>query len=198
MPAVLVALIAVPIAIAVALVAEVGDGRGDRSSTTSAIVVPISGDAQPSPAPTTGAPTVIVVPTGVTVPGIPATAFAALETTSPGLGVGLAAITPQEVETFVRTYYDAVAAANYDRTWSQLTPEFQRGRALSYDYYVDFWNDNDIEVGNVELVDVNQDRVIVNVELRWNGNSTAETNQFTLRPDENGDLLIASQTTVDD
>ena len=65
--------------------------------------------------------------------------------------------------------------------------------ARSYDYYTEFWNDNDIAVGDVELVDADQDRVIVSVELRWNGNSTAETNQFTLRPDDNGDLLISSQ-----
>lgn len=70
--------------------------------------------------------------------------------------------------------------------------------ARSYDYYVGFWNDNDIEVGQVDLVDVDQDRAGVQVELRWNGNTTTELNQFTLRPDEDGDLLIASQTSSGD
>ena len=107
-------------------------------------------------------------------------------------------ITAQEAETFLRAYYDAVAAGNYQTSWSQLAPEFQRGMAQSYDYYVGFWNDNDIEVGDVELVDTDQHQAIVHVELRWNGSTTAEINQFTLRPDEAGDLLIASQSTLGD
>ena len=69
--------------------------------------------------------------------------------------------------------------------------------ARSYDYYVGFWNDNDIEVGDVELIDTDQDQAIVLVELRWNGSTTAETNQFTLRRNEAGDMLIASQKTLD-
>jgi hypothetical protein len=56
--------------------------------------------------------------------------------------------------------------------------------AQSSGYYVGFWNDNDIEVGDVERVDTDKDEAIVHVELRWNGSTTAEINQFTLRPDE--------------
>ncbi len=96
----------------------------------------------------------------------------------------------------MRSYYDSVAARNYEVSWSQLAPEFQSGKALSYEYYVGFWNDNNIEVGDVDLVDANEDRAIVNVELRWNGSTTAGTDQFTLRPGEDGKLLIASQDTV--
>ena len=70
--------------------------------------------------------------------------------------------------------------------------------AQSYDYYVGFWDDNDIEVGDVELVDTDQDQAIVHVELRWNGSTTAGINQFTLRPDEAGAILIASQNTLGD
>lgn len=198
MPAFFIALAAA--LVAAAFVAQIGDGGGEASRTTSGIViVPISsgGTAQQAAAPITNASTTRVMPTGVPVPSIPATAAATAAPATSPLGEGVALITPQEAEAFVRDYYNAVAAGNYDRSWSQLAPEFQRGMARSYDYYVDFWNDNDIEVGDVELVDADEERVIVNVELRWNANSTAETNQFTLRPDENGDLLIASQTTVD-
>ncbi len=108
----------------------------------------------------------------------------------------VALTTAPEAETFVRSYYDAVAAANYETSWSLLAPEFQRGKARSYEYYVGFWNDNDIEVGDVDLVDANQNRAIVNVELRWNGSTTSVTDQFTLRPGDNGELLIAGQDTV--
>lgn len=179
---------------AAALVHQIGNRRGDASSTTSGfVIVPISGGAT---AATAHDPTAGVVATGDRVPSSRATspAPAAMATAPPDEA---AEITPQEVETLVRDYYDAVAAGNYDWSWSKLAPEFQRGMAQSYDYYVDFWNDNDIEVGDVELVDADQDRVIINVELRWNANSTAETNQFMLRPDANGDLLITSQTVVD-
>ena len=105
-------------------------------------------------------------------------------------------ITAPQAETFVRSYYDAVSAGNYEISWSRLAPEFQSGKAQSYEYYVGFWDDNDIEVGDVELVDSDGDRAIVNVELRWNGNTTAVTDQFTLRPGENGELLIASQDSL--
>jgi hypothetical protein len=107
-------------------------------------------------------------------------------------------MTAEEAETYIRSYYDEVEAGNYEITWSLLTPEFQRGKAVSYEYYVRFWNDNDVEVGAVDLVDANEDHVIVNVALRWNNSATAVTEQFTLRPGEDGNLLIASQHAIDD
>ena len=110
---------------------------------------------------------------------------------------GQVLVTQPQAEAFIGSYYDAVAAGDYDTSWSQLAPEFQRGKARSYEYYVDFWNDNDIEVGTVHLVDADGEQAIVNVELRWTGSSTAVIDQFTLRPDEDGRPLIAAQTTVD-
>lgn len=96
----------------------------------------------------------------------------------------------------MRSYYDDVAAGNYETSWSRLAPEFQSGKAISYEYYVGFWNENDVEIGDVELVDADEDRVIVNVQFEWNDSYTA-LDQFTLRPDDDGDLLIAAQTTID-
>jgi len=147
-------------------------------------------------APRTDPPTTTTVPPPTTTaPPTPAAPPSPPSTTSPAGGT-LALTTAQEAETFVRSYYDSVAARNYEVSWSQLAPEFQSGKALSYEYYVGFWNDNNIEVGDVDLVDANEDRAIVNVELRWNGSTTAGTDQFTLRPGEDGKLLIASQDTV--
>ena len=96
----------------------------------------------------------------------------------------------------MRAYYDAVAVGNYEQSWSQLTPEFQRGKARSYNYYVEFWDNNDIQVDNVVVVDVDPHRTIVDVELRWNGSSNTITDRFELRPGPNGRLLIASQDTI--
>jgi len=177
-PAFFIALVSVMLAVIV--VVRTREESSDVSSTTSAIgVAPISGGSTAqSPLVTTPSPVVVA--------------------STPPAGEQLVLTTAQEAETFVRSYYDAIAARNYETSWSQLAPEFQRGMARSYDYYVGFWNDNNIEVGQVELVDVDQDRAVVQVELRWNGNTTTELNQFTLRPDEDGDLLIASQSSSGD
>ncbi len=105
-------------------------------------------------------------------------------------------MTAPQAETFVLSYYDAVAAGDYESSWLQLAPEFQQGKAQSYEYYTGFWTDNDVEVGAVELVEATEDRALVNVELRFNGSDTATTDRFTLRPSGTGKLLIAEQNTL--
>jgi hypothetical protein len=108
-----------------------------------------------------------------------------------------AALTTQpQAEAFVRDYYELVAAGDYSRSWDQLAPEFQRGKARSFDYYVDFWNANDVEVGDVQLVEADRKRAVVRAELRWNGSRRAVVEEFTLRPGDDSDLLIARQETV--
>ena len=105
-------------------------------------------------------------------------------------------ITADNAASFVRSYYDAVAARDYDLSWSQLAPEFQSGKARSYDYYVEFWNRNDVEVVDVALIDVAPEWVTMDVELRWNGSSDTVTDRFELRRGTNGQLLIARQETI--
>ena len=107
-------------------------------------------------------------------------------------------MTSTEAETYLRDYYDAVAVGDYDRTWAQLAPEFQTGTARSFDYYVGFWEENDLEVGDVELVRADAERAVVNAELRWNGSADTVVSQFTLRPGVGGTLLIADQETISD
>ena len=173
-PALFVALLGATVAGVV--VARNHDDGGRASTTTTAVVVPTTQVAT-APAPVAPAPTARLAPTTLT--------------DEPHV------ISAEEAETFVRSYYGDVAAGDYETSWASLAPEFQRGMARSYDYYVGFWNDNDIEVGDVELLEADQDRAVVLVELRWNGNSTGETDQFTLRANEAGELLIASQKTLD-
>jgi hypothetical protein len=152
------------------------------------VVAPVTSAGSDTPSPTDPPTTAPPGPT-TTAPAPP---------TNPPTGAAPPLMTAGEAETYVRSYYDAVGVGNYEMTWSQLTPEFQRGKAVSYEYYVGFWNDNDVEVGDVDLVDANHDHVIVNVALRWNDNATAVTEQFTLRPGDDGELLIASQRTIED
>ncbi len=133
------------------------------------------------PAPSTAAPTAPAPATSITDP----------------IDSGTVLLTASQAESFVRDYYDAVAVGDYEQSWSRLTPEFQRGKARSYDYYVGFWDNNVVEINDVVVVDVDPQRAIVDVELQWNGSSNIITDRFELRPGPNGQLLIASQVTID-
>jgi hypothetical protein len=139
--------------------------------------------ADPPPAPSTAAPTTPTAPT----------------TERPGRGPDRpdGVVTAAQADAFLRDYYDAVEAGDYERAWSELTPEFQRGKARSYDYFVGFWDENDIAVGDVVLVEATADRAIVDAELRWNGSGTPSTSRFELRASPDG-LRIAAQETLGD
>jgi serine/threonine-protein kinase PknK len=170
-----------------------------------ASVAPAPSVADTTPPIVTAAPTAVTAPPTAppTVEAVPPTTVTAATTTpappadNPPTAGGQAVVTETQAQEFIGSYFDAVTARDYETTWSQLAPEFQRGKARSYEYYVDFWNDNDIEVGTVQLVDADDEQAIVNVELRWNSSPTVVLDQFTLRPDEDGRLLIAGQTTLD-
>ena len=137
------------------------------------------------------APSSTVDTTGAPAPTVPATSL-------PAEAGGAAVLTPAAAEMFLRDYYDAVAAGDYDRSWAQLAPEFQTGTARSFDYYTGFWDDNDLEVGEVELVRADADGAVVIAELRWNGSDQAVRSQFSLRRGGDGTFLIADQGTADD
>jgi tRNA A-37 threonylcarbamoyl transferase component Bud32 len=194
--------------------ATAGAATSTIPSSTAPLTPPTASDRAPVRPVATGAPTSSVattppstVTTNLTGVAAPPTAPATMETAAtttppspadvPASGGDQALVTDSQADAFIRSYYDAVANRAYDTSWSQLAPEFQRGKARSYEYYVDFWNDNDIEVGSVHLVDNGGEQAIVNVELRWNDSPTTVIDQFTLRPDEDGRPLIANQITVD-
>jgi len=145
-------------------------------------------------APTTAAPTTTTTTVAPTTPEVvapPATDPPPPERAGPS-----ALVTAPEVEQFVRGYYDLVAAGDYDRSWPRLAPEFQQSTAQSYEYYVDFWEDNDIAVGDVELVEARSDDAVVHVELRWNGDDRAVIDELRLRRADDGELQIVSQDNV--
>jgi hypothetical protein len=163
----------------------------------------------PLPPATSAAPTgaasagVSALSTTVTTTPPPTTAASTTSTSSPPAHsastvdlaepTAAAIVTAAQADSFVRSYYEAVEVGDYERSWSQLSPEFQRGKARSFDYYAEFWDDNDIDVGDVVLVDADRERAIVDVELRWNGSSDAVTDRFELRPGGGGQLLISGQ-----
>jgi len=154
--------------------------------------VPVStAQPPPSPPPATIAPTTIAPTTsaGTHPPPAPATEPAAAPIQS-------ALLTPDGANAFVRTYYDLVEAGDYEASWSQLAPEFQRGRARSYQYYVDFWNHNDAQVDGVQLVESTPDHAVVIVDLRLNGSQTPIRDQLTFRAGPDGQPLIAREVNL--
>ena len=92
-------------------------------------------------------------------------------------------------------YYAAVAAGDYETSWAQLTPAFQTGKAQSYEYYTSFWDDNDIQIRKVKLIESSVDDARVRAELRWNGAGRWGTDEFELVR-QDGVWLINNQTSV--
>jgi serine/threonine protein kinase len=153
---------------------------------------PVStGQPNPPTSPGTIAPTTVTPTTSAATPSpaTPATGPANSPTPS-------ALLTPDLANAFVRTYYDLVGVGDYEASWSRLAPEFQRGRARSYEYYVDFWNQNDAQVDGVQLVESTPDRAVVIVDLRLNGSQTPIRDQLTLRAGPDGQPLIAREVNL--
>ena len=197
-----------------AVAAGLFDGEDPEGAIATTATVPATTIAPTTVAPAAAVPTTAAPTTAVptTVPTtrpaetprvappvpVPPPASTNPPATSPPRTTAAALLTSSEAETYLRSYYDAVAAGDYDRTWAQLAPEFQNGTARSFSYYVGFWQENTLEVGDVELVRADADQAVVNAELRWNGSTEAVVSQFTLRPGRDGAVLIADQQTISD
>jgi hypothetical protein len=220
----LVGVLAVVVVLTAALVAAAvagtfsGNDRaaGPATPTASALPVPPAGSAAPVTPGAAAEEVASTTPPSATAPASPAAvpASAAAPTTNAPTTAEVATVapsapapasrsaprllTPPAAERFLRTYYDDVAAGDYERSWMQLAPEFQRGTAVSFEYYTDFWDDNDVELGAVELVSADAERAVVNAELYWNGSSSPTLEQLLLRRGDDGTILIAEQETVED
>ena len=179
-------------------VASTASSRSSTSSPTVTTAVPMT--TAPVTASTGGAPAPVPVPSAVGTTTGPSTTASTTSTQATPVTTAdfaepavTALATAAEADSFLRNYYEAVETGDYDRSWSQLSPEFQRGKARSFDYYVEFWNENDIEIGDVVLIDADSERAFVDVELRWNGSTDAVTDRFELRRSRDGQLVIAGQ-----
>jgi serine/threonine protein kinase len=148
---------------------------------------PPASTAQPDPP----LPTATISPTTPATTSPPTSATATADNPTPS-----ALLTPDGANAFVHTYYDLVGVGDYEASWSRLAPEFQRGRARSYDYYVDFWNHNDAQVDGVQLVESTPDHAVVIVHLRLNGSPTPIRDQLTLRAGPDGQPLIAAEVNL--
>jgi tRNA A-37 threonylcarbamoyl transferase component Bud32 len=170
------------------------------ATSTQTTAVPATAASVAAP-PTGAEPTTRPTPPSITTAPNPTSSVIAVPPPSiskpPGSTARSAIVTADQADLFVRSYYDLVRAHDYERSWTMLAPEFQRGRARSYEYYSDFWNRNDVDVAGVTLVDATTDRALVIVEQRWNGASTVIRDQLILRLGPDGQLLIARETILD-
>jgi hypothetical protein len=180
---------------------EFGAGATAVSSTPGATATPGATSvvvSTTSPV-TTPAATTVAVPltTPTTQPAqttVATTTLTPVSTTLPPPPDTLAGA--QEVEAFILDYYAHVADGDYEVTWNQLAPEFIEGRELTFDEYVEFWEENDVEVSDADFVSSDEDRAIVRLDLRWNGRGPRQTDEFVLRRSDDGQLLIVRQTSV--
>lgn len=169
-------------------------------TTTTTVSLPPTSPPATSPPPTsilTPAPTVVHSNTAVVPPAMSATVTTPPTAAPATLAPAGVLVSASAAEMFVRDYYEAVRAGDYQRSWSQLAPQFQRGRARSFEYYVDFWNDNDVDVGDVVIVSVDANTAILDVELHWTQTGDASIQRLELRADASGQLLIAGEVTQD-
>ena len=100
-------------------------------------------------------------------------------------------------ENFLRSYYSAVGARDYQTAWSMLTPEFQANTAGGYNAYTAFWDNVDgVEVRKVDVQpghDGTAWPVVANLTMRYTrgGRANNEVDQLTLTPDSTGAPRIA-------
>jgi len=221
---------AAPVVIAAALLALlVGmviavtrrDGPSTPAITAAATVAP----ARPGPVsgtPTTAAPVNVpptTIPSVTAAPTMPAattvgpateaptSTAAAAPTIAPPVAPTDAAAAPRAdrarlAESFLRTYYSTVAARDYGRAWSMLTPEFQATTAGGYDDYTSFWDTVDgIEIRRVEVSPAPGTSTwpivaILSMRYTLGGRVVDESDQLTLEPDATGAPRIAAYRVI--
>jgi hypothetical protein len=165
--------------------------------TAPATTAPVAPASQAAPAPTASSPAPIVTEPAPTVTE-PAPAAAPVPTAAPATAVTEPALAPSvdaDPVAFLVGYFDQVEAGRYDVTWSMLSGGFQRGKAVSYEYYASFWDRNDVELLDAAIVESTTDQVVVDATLRWNG-AGATVERFTLEALGDGTYVISGQRTV--
>jgi eukaryotic-like serine/threonine-protein kinase len=191
-------LAAIAVVIAAVVLSERDPGESQAPSTTADAPAPVESAAvttQPAstqPATTLVPTTTTATTTATVVPA--ATSTTAPTTTSPP--TTREALSQRDAEAFFRDYYAAVEAGDYETSWAQLTPAFQSGPARSFDYYVSFWDANDVELRKVRMIESSDAEALVRADLRWNGQGPWISDQFELVL-QDGRWLIDDQATAD-
>jgi tRNA A-37 threonylcarbamoyl transferase component Bud32 len=179
-----------------AVIGAVALSQRDDAPPSSAAAPPsvLSAVATTQPAATQPATTFATATTAATAaPATAASTSTAPSTTAPTVSE---ALSKRDAEAFLTDYYAAVEAGDYETSWAQLTPEFQSGKARSFEYYTSFWEANDIELRKVRLIESSDNEARLRADLRWNASGPWITDEFELvRVD--GRWLIDNQQSVE-
>ena len=89
------------------------------------------------------------------------------------------ALSKRDAEAFLTDYYAAIEAGDYETSWAQLTPEFQSGKARSFEYYTSFWEANDIELRKVRMIESSDNEARLRADLRWNASAGGSPTSFS-------------------
>jgi eukaryotic-like serine/threonine-protein kinase len=147
------------------------------------------------PATTAGqGPSATVAPPTAATTAAPSTAAPVLDPT-PAQGP-----TDEEVAlTFVLTYYEQVAGGEYDATWPSLTQEFRDARNLTFEEYARYWRNTSLELGDLRFTPgpgPSEARVRFAARYDTFGRIVEETDELTLRREQDGRLVITEQRIV--
>ena len=100
---------------------------------------------------------------------------------------------------FVLAYYEQVNGGEYDTTWPTLTQEFRDARDLSFEEYTRYWRNTSLELGDLRYTpgpDPNEGRVRFAARYDTFGRVVAETDELTVRREQDGRLVITDQRIV--
>ncbi|MEB3829894.1 protein kinase domain-containing protein [Phormidium sp. CCY1219] len=101
---------------------------------------------------------------------------------------------------FIRSYYENINDREYRRTWSMLSPEFQRTGSESYQEYVEWWDSiRQVRVRRVNQISTRDEVAIADVALTYNkrnGKQSEETLRMTLIWDEENRTWAIDKTDV--
>ncbi len=160
--------------------------------TTTAPPVTTAALATSAPAtavPTTVAP-VVVPPT----PATPPTAAAA-----PDPAPGARPVGEFEALAFVLNYYEQVAAGEYDASFVKLTPEFRADRNLTIESYSRYWRNTSLELDASRFTPgpgPDEGRVRFDARYTTRSGVVEETDEITVRREDDGQLVITEQRVV--
>ena len=108
-------------------------------------------------------------------------------------------IDEDEALAFVLTYYEQIAAGEFEATWPQLTQEFRDARNLTFESYSRYWRNTSLELDDLRyLPGPGPDEARVRFAARYTtgGRVIDETDELTLRREADGQLVITEQRIV--
>jgi len=104
-----------------------------------------------------------------------------------------------EVLAFVLSYYEQVNGGEYETSWPKLAPEFRDARNLTFEEYTRYWRNTSLELDDLQFTPgpgADEGRVRFAARYDTFGRIIEETDELTLRREQDGRLVITEQIIV--